>query len=151
MIPYTANQMFDLVANVATYPEFLPFCIKTCIHEESELHMVADMYIGYKAFKGEVRSRIRKSRPHSLIIEQTHGSLKYLTSSWLFKPAVTIQKTRATLQPCTEIQFLIDFEPASWLVGKLITPLMEGLGNTMMQAFIDRATLIYGNAKDKTP
>jgi coenzyme Q-binding protein COQ10 len=133
--PYSSHQLFDLVADVAAYPQFLPFCTKTDIHENSETHMIADMHIGYKSFTGAFQSNVTKEPPHILRMEQTHGSLKYLHSTWSFQPHAT-----PTL---SMIEFTIDFEPSSWLVGKLITPILDEMGNVMIQAFLNRAKVIY--------
>ena len=133
--PYSQHQLFDLVADVAAYPQFLPFCTQTDIHENSEAHMTADMHIGYKSFTGAFQSKVTKEYPHLLRMEQTHGSLKYLHSVWSFKPHAT--PTLST------IEFTIDFEPKSWLVGKLINPILDEMGNVMIESFLNRAKIIY--------
>jgi len=150
-VPYTSKELFDLVADVAKYPDFLPFCTKTTIHESSETHMVADMHIGYKSFSGAFQSKVNKNAPYSLTMEQQHGSLKYLRSCWLFKDHMaTLQKTPPILQTSTSVlqsqctvEFMIDFEPSSWMIGKLITPIMNEMGEVMMQSFLNRAKVIY--------
>jgi coenzyme Q-binding protein COQ10 len=133
---YSQHQLFDLVADVAAYPQFLPFCTKTDIHETSDTHMIADMHIGYKNFTGAFQSKVTKEFPRILRMEQTHGSLKYLHSNWSFQPHAT-----STL---STIEFTIDFEPSSWLVGKLITPVLDEIGTLMIQSFLNRAKVIYG-------
>jgi coenzyme Q-binding protein COQ10 len=133
--PYSQQQLFDLVADVAAYPEFLPFCAKTEIHQNSDTHMIADLHICYKGFTGAFQSQVTKKFPHLLRMEQTHGSLKYLHSSWSFKPQAT--------QSSSVIEFTIDFEPASWLLGKVLSPILNEMGNVMLQSFLNRASLIY--------
>lgn len=141
---YSQQALFNLVADVEKYPEFLPFCTKITIHESSDTHLLADMHIGYKVFSGVFQSRVAKDFPKEIHIKQTHGSLNYLTSSWTFKHSTpTISLSESTLYPSSTIEFMIDFQPSSWLVGKLLTPLMDELGNTMMQAFLNRAATIY--------
>jgi len=142
---YSQEELFNLVADVEKYPEFLPFCTRTEIYESSDTHLVADMHIGYKNFSGAFRSKVFKEFPHRLSIEQTHGNLKHLRSLWTFhKNTPTIRKIGSTLQPTSTVEFMIDFEPSSWLMGKLITPLMEDLGHTMMQSFLQQAAIVYG-------
>jgi coenzyme Q-binding protein COQ10 len=141
---YSQQELFSLVADVEKYPEFLPFCTKIEVHESSNAHLVADMHIGYKGFSGAFRSKVLKDFPHTLTIEQTHGNLKHLRSLWTFhKNAVEMEKTGSTLQQLSRIEFMIDFEPSSWLVGKLITPLMEDMGHTIMQSFLQRASAVF--------
>jgi coenzyme Q-binding protein COQ10 len=133
--PYSPHQLFDLVADVAAYPQFLPFCTKTDIHENSDTHMIADMHIGYKSFTGTFQSKVTKEYPHLLRMEQTHGSLKYLLSAWSFQSHIA--------STVSTIEFTIDFEPSSWLIGKLINPILDELGNVMIQSFLNRAKVIY--------
>lgn len=135
--PYSQQQLYDLVIDVASYPKFLPFCTKTIIHESSDLHMIADMHIGYKSFTGAFRSNVTKEFPHLIRTEQTHGSLKYLHSSWSFQPDTTTS---------SNVEFTIDFEPKSWLIGKLINPILDEMANVMLQSFLNRAKVIYGHA-----
>ena len=133
--PYSHHQLFDLVADVAAYPQFLPFCTQTDIHENSETHMIADMHIGYKSFTGAFQSKVTKEFPHALRMEQIHGSLKYLHSAWSFQPHTT--------PAVSTIEFAIDFEPSSWLIGKLINPILDEMSNVMIQSFLNRAKVIY--------
>lgn len=144
-VNYSQEELFDLVADVAKYPEFLPFCAKIEIHESTDAYLIADMHIGYKNFSGAFGSKVLKDFPHKLTIEQTHGNLKYLRSWWTFhKNASKMYEIGSTLQHSSTIEFMIDFEPSSWLIGKLITPLMDDICKTMMQSFLQRATIVYG-------
>ncbi|MCP5322492.1 MAG: type II toxin-antitoxin system RatA family toxin [Candidatus Paracaedibacteraceae bacterium] len=146
-VTYSDVQLFQLVSDVEKYPDFLPFCSKTIIHKSTETLLIADMHIGYKGFSGAFQSEVTKRFPVSLDMKQTHGSLKYLTSSWVFKKVSTMQPRGVTMQPECIIEFRVDFEPSSWLVGKLVSPLMNEIADMMMQAFIKRADFLYGNNK----
>lgn len=142
-VQYTPEQLFNLVADVKAYPEYLPFCANTEVHTNTPTHMLADMTLAYKAFSGTFQSNISKEFPHKIFIEQAHGQLKYLNSTWQFHQP-TLQNSHATLHPITQIDFHIDFEAKSWLIGKMISPVLEGLGDLMMQSFLNRAKHIYG-------
>src|ERR1700710_1474377 len=65
-LPYSAEQMFDLVADVSRYPEFLPWVVATRVKSDSETEMVADMLVGFKMIKEKFTSRIEKQRPGDL-------------------------------------------------------------------------------------
>ena len=65
-LPYSAKQMFDLVADVARYPEFLPWVIATRVRSDSGTEMVADMLVGFKALREKFTSRVIKDRPHRI-------------------------------------------------------------------------------------
>lgn len=145
-VNYSQEELFELVADVEKYPEFLPFCTKIDLHESSTNHLVADMHIGYKSFTGAFRSRVLKNFPHTLTIDQTHGNLKHLKSIWTFyKHPSKTYTIEPRLHSSSTIEFMIDFEPSSWLIGKLIAPLMDELGCTMMESFLKRATVVYGS------
>lgn len=130
---FTPTQLFDLVMDVGQYPEFLPFCTHTHIYETSDTHMLADMSIGYKAFSGTFRSKINLLRPNRIHIEQDHGSLKHLESEWKFEAIPT----------GSNVYFSIDFEPKSWLLKKLISPILNEMGEVMLDRFIQRAEKIF--------
>lgn len=142
-VHYTPEQLFNLVADVNSYPEYLPFCASTLVHTNTPTHMLADMTLAYKAFSGTFQSNITKDFPNKIFIEQSHGQLKYLHSTWEFQQS-TLQNSQPTSHPITYINFNIDFEANSWLIGKMISPILESLGDLMMQSFLDRAKHIYG-------
>lgn len=135
--PYSQQQLYGLVADVAAYPQFLPFCTKTTIHESSDTHMIADMYIGYKGFTGSFQSHVSMESPTLLRMKQSHGALKYLDSQWEF-----IHQTTTS----SGVNFSIDFEAKSWVMGKLINPILDEMANVMLQSFLNRAKVIYGHA-----
>ena len=62
-VPYSAEQMFDLVADVARYPEFLPWVVATRVKSDNGREMVADMLVGFKALREKFTSRVEKRRP----------------------------------------------------------------------------------------
>ncbi len=65
-LPYSAEQMFDLVADVGRYAEFLPWVVGTRVRSDSETEMVADLLVGFKALREKFTSRVIKDRPHSI-------------------------------------------------------------------------------------
>jgi coenzyme Q-binding protein COQ10 len=135
--PYSQQQLYDLVADVAAYPQFLPFCTQTTVHESSDTLMIADMHIGYKGFTGSFQSLV-SMKPHTLLnMKQSHGVLKYLDSLWEFKELTDTSSV---------VNFSIDFEAKSWVMGKLINPILDEMANVMLQSFLNRAKVIYGHA-----
>ena len=63
VLPYTAEQLFDLVADVGRYPEFLPWCVGARIRERSDTLIVADLLIGFRMFRERFTSRVTLDRP----------------------------------------------------------------------------------------
>src|SRR3712207_5549424 len=85
-LPYRPEQMFDLVADVKRYQEFLPWVAATRIRSDTETTMVADLVVGFKAIKETFTSKVNKHRPDSIIIDYVEGPLKHLHNSWKFAP-----------------------------------------------------------------
>src|SRR6218665_1733154 len=65
-LPYTAGQMFDLVADVGRYAQFLPWVVATRVRSDSDSEMIADMLVGFSAIREKFTSRIEKRRPDEL-------------------------------------------------------------------------------------
>src|SRR5580765_881843 len=104
ILPYTAEQMYAVVADIERYPEFLPWCSKLAIvsrEKEGESELVtAEMAIAYGALRERYLSRVRLD-PRALAIEARHieGPFKRLDTRWRFVP----------LASGSEVHFLIDF------------------------------------------
>ena len=132
--PHTSEQMFDLVADVAKYPEFLPWCMATRIRSADEKTVVADMVIGFKMFREKYTSRVLLERPTRIDVEYTEGPFKYLNNHWVFTPHG---------DGC-EIDFFVDFEFRSKLLQKLIGTVFNEAVQRMVNAFEKRADVLYG-------
>ena len=136
-LPYTAEQMFDLVAGVEKYPEFLPWCLMTRIRERRETLLVADMVIGFKIFREKFTSRVTLDRPALRIdVAYTDGPFKYLKNHWKFLPS-------ADGAAC-DVDFYVDFEFRSKLLQSAISVVFNEAVTKMVNAFEKRAEALYG-------
>ncbi len=99
-LPYSPEQMFDLVADVKRYQEFLPWVAATRVRSDSETLMIADLVVGFRSIKETFASRVTKQRPHRLTVDYLEGPLKYLHNSWKFEPDG---------KGGTNIRFCVDF------------------------------------------
>lgn len=133
-LPYTAEQLFALVADVERYPEFLPWCIAARIRSREENVVVADLVIGFKMIREKFTSRVTLSRPHRIDVAYTQGPLRYLNNHWIFEPAPG---------GCV-IDFFIDFEFRSVLLQKVMGALFNEAVRRMVGAFETRAHQLYG-------
>ena len=86
-LPYTPEQLFDLVADVARYDEFLPWVVAVRVRSSSEKETVADLVVGFNAFKERFTSRVVKHRPDRICVDYIEGPLKYLHNEWGFERA----------------------------------------------------------------
>ena len=85
-LPYTPEQLFDLVADVNSYQDFLPWVAAVRIRSDSETETVADLVVGFRALKETFTSKVHKCRPHEIEIDYVEGPLKYLHNTWKFRP-----------------------------------------------------------------
>lgn len=135
-LPYSAEQMFDLVADVGRYGEFLPWVIATRVRSDSETEMIADMVVGFKAIRESFTSRVAKRRPFEIDVHYVDGPLSDLDNIWTF---------RAIDESTCEIDFLVDFRFKNRVFEKLAGQYFDRAFRKMVQAFEDRAAELYGS------
>lgn len=138
-LPYTAEQMFDLVADVARYPEFLPWVVATRIKSDTETEMVADMLVGFGAIREKFTSRVTKDRPNLITVHYIDGPLQDLDNRWLFRPLGA---------GSCEIDFCVDFSFRNRMFEALAGQYFDRAFRRMHQAFEDRAREVYRSPSD---
>jgi coenzyme Q-binding protein COQ10 len=134
VLPYSPEQLFDLVADVGRYQEFLPWVAATRVRENDATGMVADLVVGFGAFKETFTSKVRKARPREIAIDYVEGPLKYLHNSWKFRPAPA----------GTEVDFCVDFAFRNRLFEALAGQMFDRALRRMIGAFEERADALYG-------
>lgn len=135
VLPYAPGQVFDLVADIGRYPEFLPWCVGARIVRADETCVIADLLIGFKVFRERFRSKVDLHRERLAIdVAYVEGPMRYLENHWVF---------RDHPQGC-EIDFLVDFEFRSLILRKAIEPLFHEAVRRMVGAFEARAKALYG-------
>ena len=135
-VPYSAEQMFDLVADVLRYPEFLPWCLAARIRERHGDVLIADLVIGFKMIRERFTSRVLLDRPAMTInVTYADGPFKYMANHWRFE---------AKSGGGCLIDFYVDFEFKSALLQKLIGVLFNEAVRRMVAAFEARARQLYG-------
>ncbi len=136
-LPYSAEQMFDLVADVARYGEFLPWVIATRVRSNSDTEMVADMVVGFKSLRESFTSRVAKDRPNTIKVHYVDGPLSDLDNVWTF---------RAVDEHTCEIDFLVEFTFRNRLFEKIAGQYFDKAFRKMVEAFETRAAALYGNS-----
>ncbi|HEY7811062.1 MAG TPA: type II toxin-antitoxin system RatA family toxin [Allosphingosinicella sp.] len=134
-MPYSPEQMFDLVADVKRYQEFLPWVAATRVRSDSDTLMVADLVVGFKSLKETFASRVTKNRPLSVEVEYIEGPLKYLNNNWHFA---------ADGKGGTKIDFCVDFAFRSRIFETLAGQMFDRALRRMIGAFEERAHQLYG-------
>lgn len=134
-LPYSVEQMFDLVADVARYPEFLPWVVATRVKTDSETEMVADMLVGFGAIREKFTSRVTKDRPNLLTVHYVDGPLRDLDNRWAFRPLDT---------GSCEIDFCVEFSFKNKIFEALAGQYFDRAFRRMVAAFEQRASELYG-------
>jgi len=134
-LPYTPEQLFDMVADVSRYDEFLPWVVAVRVRSSTEQETVADLVVGFNAFKERFTSRVRKERPDRIVVDYVEGPLKYLRNEWRFE---------RTADNGTNLFFSVDFAFKSRLFETLAGSMFDRALRRMTAAFEQRAAALYG-------
>jgi coenzyme Q-binding protein COQ10 len=135
-LPYTPQQLFDMVADVARYDEFLPWVVAVRVRSSSEKETVADLVVGFSAFKERFTSRVMKERPTRICVDYIEGPLKYLHNEWVFEGAT---------DGGTNVAFSVDFAFRSRVFETLAGSMFDRALRRMTGAFEQRAAALYGS------
>tara|TARA_R110002096_G_scaffold97354_4_gene217073 strand:- start:83253 stop:83705 length:453 start_codon:yes stop_codon:yes gene_type:complete len=141
MMPYSAQQMYDLVADVESYSDFLPWCAASRIckttPQNDTVVMDADLVIAFKVFRERFGSRVTlKPAQTAIDVEYLDGPFKYLNNHWVF----------TDVDGGCEADFFVDFEFKSRVLQTLIGVVFGEAMQRIVGAFENRAAQLYGNA-----
>jgi len=136
-LPYRPEQLFDLVADVEKYGDFLPWCIACRVTRRDGNVIEADLIIGYKMFREKFKSRVVLDRPDHIRVDYLSGPLKSLSNEWRFIPE----------GQGTTIDFYVDFEFQNPMLQSLVTMFFDKAVSRMVSAFEKRAAALYSPLK----
>jgi coenzyme Q-binding protein COQ10 len=134
IVPFQPEQMWDLVADVDRYPQFLPWCAAARVHERTDSLQLAEMVIGFGPFRESFISRNTLLRPEFIKVRYESGPFRYLRNDWHFA---------ADARGC-KVDFWIDFEFRSRLLQAAIGVVFAEATRRMVNAFLQRARMVYG-------
>lgn len=135
-LPYTPEEMFELVADVGRYQEFAPWCVASRVNRwEGENVFYADLVAGYKMFRERFSSKVILDRPNEISIEYLKGPLKNLKNRWRF--------IRQPDNSCL-IDFSVEFEFGNIALQTLANMFFNEVVKRMVGAFEKRAEELYG-------
>ena len=134
LVSYSPEQLYDLVADVGRYPEFLPWCAGARVRSQTESEVVADLTIGFGPFRESFTSKVVLDRPHRVRVHYEHGPFRYLNNQWTFTPA----------PGGCRVDFFVDFEFRSRMLQAAIGVVFNEAVRRMVNAFLKRATDVYG-------
>ena len=136
-LPYSPEQMFDLVADVGRYGEFLPWISAVRVRSDSETEMVADLIVGFKGLRETFSSPVTKQRPGHIRVDYLEGPLKHLHNDWKFRPDE---------QGGCLVDFEVDFTFKSRVFEMLAGQVFDRALRMMINAFEQRAARLYGDS-----
>lgn len=138
VLPYSPRAMFDLVADIEKYPEFLPWCLAARIRSRQADVIIADLVIGHRFIRERFTSRVTLQRPpeeHAegrIDVEYIEGPMQHMSNRWIFRPAGL----------ATEIDFHVEFAFRSKMLEKLMGLLFHEAVTRMVRAFETRAAKV---------
>ncbi len=138
LLPFSAEQMFVLVDNVAEYPQFLPWCGGTSVTVLDENKIQATVHINYHHVKQSFTTENVRVVPQRIDIKLINGPFKLLVGHWHF--------IALTPSAC-KIEFRLNYEFSNKLLEKIVGPVFHYIASTFVEAFIKRAELVYVNNK----
>ncbi len=134
-LPYTPEQMFDMVADVRRYPEFLPWVSAMRVRKDTPEETLADMIVGFKGLRETFTSKVTKQHPETIRVEYIEGPLKYLNNDWRFRPDG---------EGGCLVDFSVDFAFKNRMFEMLAGQVFGVALRRMIGAFEERAAKLYG-------
>jgi coenzyme Q-binding protein COQ10 len=140
-VRHSAADMFDLVADVERYPEFVPLCSALAVRERKPSGdgvetVVADMTVSFKLVRETFRSRVTLDKPKlQIMVEYLQGPFSHMQNRWTFRPAG---------EGACEVEFHIDYEFKSRTLGLLMGSMFDTAFRRFAVAFEKRADVVYG-------
>ena len=134
LVPYSAAQMYQLVNDVKSYPEFLPGCVGSRVLEASPNQMTAAVDVAKAGISKTFTTRNTLTNNQSILMQLVDGPFKKLMGGWKF--------TELTEDAC-QIEFQLDFEFTNKLIELAFGRVFKELASNMVQAFTQRAKEVY--------
>ncbi len=142
LVPYTAEQMFDLVADIERYPQFLQWCSGASVISEQDGEVVARLEVAYKGIKQAFTTQNVNSQCDSIHmnLQDTNGPFRDLNGVWTFT------KLGKSQEAC-KVQLELDFSFKNYLLRQMMGPVFSQIANSQLDAFVQRAAVIYAGVE----
>lgn len=141
LVPYSTEQMFDLIEQVEHYPQFLPWCTRTELIDRTDETVSATVEVGFRELNVRVTTRNAKRRPEWMSIEMQDGTFRHFLGEWTLRPLGALG---------CRIDFNLRYELALH-AETLAGPLIDRAANQMVDAFVRRAETVYGEPAPGQP
>lgn len=134
LVPYSAGQMFDLVYDVGSYPQFLPWCSRTEVISETAEQICGLIEVARLGIHQTFSTCNRFERPQRMEISLLDGPFRRLHGGWRFTPL---------REDASKVELELDFEFSGRLIDKAFGPVFNQIANTLVDAFCRRAEDVY--------
>ena len=140
LIWYSAAEMFALVTDVARYPEFLPWCDRASVQEDNEEGMIAKVGISIAGIRQSFTTRNRHEQDQKVSLKLVDGPFSRLEGDWNFLPLGDGS------QRACKVEFTLCYDFDNRALAALVGPVFDKIAGSLVDAFIKRAAIVYGEA-----
>ena len=134
-VHYSAEQMFDLVQDVESYPQFLPWCAGSKVASDHEGGVDASVDIAYRGIRTRFTTRNQHRYPQQIRLALIEGPFRSLNGQWNFV---------ALRAAACKVQLVLDYQFAGGLLGRAIAPVFDAIADSLVDSFARRAEQLYG-------
>lgn len=143
LVAYTNRQMYELVADVPSYKDFLPWCDGSSQSIEADGSVLATVEIGIAGMRNAFTTR-NTNHPYSRIeLALVKGPFKSLNGEWLFNPIGPNTGSSATAGTGSEVVLKLNYDFSSSFLSAAVAPVFDKISDSMVDAFVERAKAIY--------
>ncbi len=135
LVSHSPEQMFRLIDNIEAYSEFLPWCAKATEISRDEKNVEASVLISHSGFNKEFTTQNKNTAFSKIEMHLVNGPFKKLDGVWLFEPLG---------DTACKVSLDLEFEFSSKIIGITLGPVFSKVANTLVDAFIKRADVVYG-------
>ena len=138
LIWYSAAEMFALVTDVVSYPQFLPWCDRASVQEETAQGMVAKVGISFAGLKQSFTTRNVHEQDRKVSLKLVDGPFSRLEGNWTFLPLGDGS------QRACKIEFTLCYDFDNGMLAALVGPVFDKIAGSLVDAFVKRAAVVYG-------
>lgn len=136
---YSAQEMYDLVTAIDSYPSFLPWCERAEVLAQDDEGMTARLHLQFAGLHHAFTTRNQQAAGQSVVMTLVDGPFSVLDGTWLFKPLGADGPT-----PACRIEFDLRYAFSSAAFETVLSPVFDRVANTFVDSFVKRAEQVYG-------
>lgn len=137
IVEHPAAAIYSLVEDIESYPEFLPWCGGAKVLERGPTRTVATLTVGVRGIRQSFTTENENRLDEGIDLRLVEGPFRKFSAAWRFTPLA---------EHAARIEFSMEYEFSSKVLGKVLEPLFDHIADTMVTAFSRRANQVYGKA-----